>query len=492
MELLPNFADLQKPETFTNHIQELTKKKEATPHAEILEALLKQVEPLDFQALAFPKTESGEPEPKVTLKHYLVLSIENILYLAEKNRWGLCKKYDFIYLYNGTYWAELDKDNFQKFLGKAVEKMGVPKFSARYFQFREQLFKQFLSTAFLSIPGRDKGNVFINLLNGTFEISPERRRLRPFSRWDFLTYQLPFKYDPQAKAPIFKNYLNIVLPDVERQRVLAEFLGYLFIRNGGKYLKEEKALILYGTGANGKSVFFEVVNALLGNENISSYTLQSLTNDNGYFRAKLANKLVNYASEINGQLGTSIFKALASGEPVEARLPYGEPFTLHQYAKLIFNCNSLPQSVEHTEGFFRRFLIIPFDVTIPESEQDKDLHNKIINSELEGVFNWVLAGLRRLLDQKHFSPCEAARKALEQYRTESNSVQSFINDRGYRKSPEKWLPVKDLYAEYRAFCFEDGVQAFKKINFIKQFRALGFTVERVTDNQLAAFAETAK
>lgn len=57
-----------------------------------------------------------------------------------------------------------------------------------------------------------------------------------------------------------------------------------------------------------------------------SYSLHSLTIDNGYFRAKLANELVNYASEINGNLEASIFKQLLSGEPVEVRLAYGQPF----------------------------------------------------------------------------------------------------------------------------------------------------------------------
>src|SRR5690606_24227191 len=123
-------------------------------------------------------------------------------------------------------------------------------------------------------------------------------------------------------------YTTLFRSDPERQRVLAEYLGFVFIKHGSNALKEEKALILYGTGANGKSVFFEVVNALLGTDNVSSCSLQSLTNDNGYFRAKLANKLVNYASEINGNLEASIFKQLVSGEPVEARLPYGQPFIL--------------------------------------------------------------------------------------------------------------------------------------------------------------------
>ena len=124
----------------------------------------------------------------------------------------------------------------------------------------------------------------------------------------------------------------------------------------------------------------------------------------------LGNKLVNYASEINGKMDVSIFKQLVSGEPVDARLPYGEPFTLVNYGKLIFNCNQLPTSVEHTHAFFRRFLIIPFEVTIPEEQQDDQLAEKIIKSELSGVLNRVLEGLKRVLKQRRFTKSEAMEK----------------------------------------------------------------------------------
>jgi len=298
-------------------------------------------------------------------------------------------------------------------------------------------------------------------------------------------YQLPFEYDPKAKAPLFEAYLNKVLPDVERQKVLAEYLGFVFIKHGSNALKEEKALILYGTGANGKSVFFEIVNALLGTQNISSYSLQSLTDDKGYQRAKLANTLVNYGSEINGKLEASIFKQLVSGEPVDARLPYGQPFILKQYAKLIFNCNELPKDVEHTNAYFRRFLIIPFDVTIPPQEQDKNLHTKIIESELSGVFNWVLEGLNRLLEQKQFSKCDAAQNAVEQYKLESNSVQMFLSENEYKPDSENYKLIKDLYIEYKAFCIEDGMTPFKKSNFIKQLRSLKIIVNRLNVGNVA-------
>lgn len=486
IKLNPVFDDLNNPATIQSHVEGLKKNSEAaTPHAEILQQLIEQFEPLDFETLANPHGAEGF---KLNAKHLLVFSIENALLFAEKNRWGLCKNNDFIYLYNGTFWNEIEKGTFQKFLGEAAEKMGVGHVTASFYQFQEQLFKQFLATAYLPTPENNKDTVLINLQNGTYEISPQGARLRPFDRTDFITYQLPFEYNPQAKAPIFEAYLNRVLPDKERQRVLAEYLGYVFIKHGSR-LKLEAALILYGMGANGKSVFFEIVNALLGKQNTTSYSLQELTDVSGYYRAMIANKLVNYASEINGKLEADMFKRMVSGEIIPARLPYGNPMQITQYAKFIFNCNELPKDVEHTPAFFRRWLIIPFDVTIPDNEQDKELHTKIIETELSGVFNWVLEGLNRLLKQKKFSECEAAKQALEQYKTESNSVQMFLNENEYKNSLTNYKLIKDIYPEYRNFCIEDGAKPFQKKNFTKQLRGLGFVVDRVAQNQLAVFVE---
>jgi len=475
MKINPVFDDLNNPATFLNNVKELIKKNGATPHAEILQQLIEQFEPLDFETLANPHSAENF---KLNTKHFLVISIENTLRLAEENRWGLCKNHDFIYLYNGTSWAEIDKETFQKFLGEAAERMGVAKFSARFYKFREQIFKQFLSSAYLPTPEYNKDTVLINLQNGTFEITPQGGKLKPFDRSDFLTYQLPFEYNPEAKAPVFEAYLNKVLPDKERQRVLAEYLGFVFIKHGSKALKEEKALILYGTGANGKSVFYEVVNALLGTENVSSYSLQELTDNLGYYRAMIANKLVNYASEINGRLETDKFKKMVSGEVIGARLPYGKPMELTNYAKFIFNVNELPKDIEHTNAYFRRFLIIPFDVTIPEHEQDKQFHTKIIEKELSGVFNWVLEGLHRLLEQKRFSYCEAAEQAVEQYRIESDSVQMFLSEHEYKVSSTNEMRLNDMFKEYQNYCIESGFKACSVRTLADRLRNSGYQTDR--------------
>lgn len=527
ISLDPQFNDLLiNPESYTNHISELLTKKGTIQFNKILDKLINQFEPLDFHALAFSEItelrnqlaeiekflvnpdESHKKENildqnrkqckeiknqidkfKLNTKHYLVLSIENVLKLAEENNWGLCKNHDFIYLYNGSYWNNIDNYVFQKFLGEAAEKMGITKFSSRFYLFKEQLFKQFLTSAYLPTPEARKDTVLINLTNGTFEVTPGGINLLPFNKSDFMTYQLAFDYNPEAKAPIFESYLERVLPDIQKQNVVAEFLGYLFIKHGSSILKEEKTLLLYGPGANGKSVLFEVINALLGSENVSSYSLQSLTNENSYFRAMLANKLVNYASEISGNLNTTFFKQLVSGEPIEARLPYGQPFNLTQYAKMMFNCNALPHDVEHTHAYFRRFIIIHFDVIIPEAEQDKQLHIKIIQNELSGVFNWILEGLKRLIKQKGFSDCEAARLAREQYEKQSDNVKLFIEDREYEPSPNDFQIIKVLYSDYRTFCIEDGFKPLNKGNFIRRLENFGIIIEKKNIGKIAFIAK---
>ena len=471
-------TDIQK------EVANLASSKEPLPHKEILTALISKISPVNFRELA-----DLEGEEKLKLNHFLIITVEEIMNLAKVNQWGICRNHDFIYLFNSAYWSLIDTEELKAFLGEASESMGTQKYQARYYQFRDQLYKQFLALGTLPKAEHRNDIVLINLKNGTFEFSPTGTKLRSFDPKDFLTYQLPFEHDPNATAPLFEKYLSRVLPDIERQRNLSEYLGYVFIHSS--ILKLEKTLLLYGPGANGKSVFFDIVNAILGNENVSSYSLQSLTDTSGYFRAKLANKLVNYSSEINGNLETSIFKQLVSGEPVEARLPYGEPFILTNYAKLIFNCNELPRDVEHTKAYFRRFLIIPFDVTIPDNEQDKGLSKKIIKDELPGVFNWILSGLNRLIDQGNFSVCRAAELQLATYQRQSDSVQMFIEESDYQKHPTEYKLIKDLYSEYRIFAYDDGFKPVSKINFNKRLNHIGIVVEKKNIGNVAFVSKPA-
>lgn len=464
----------------------------------IFKELLKGVEKINFETLAFSGTFSNNTDVSkksvnsannetdaqqknlsgfnLTKNHYVIICVEQIINLAISKNWGLCKKSGSVYLYNGAYWTEIERERFQFFLGEVALKMGVEKFKGKIHTFKSDLYKQFMSDAFMTTSPSGTDEVLINLQNGTFEITPAKRVLRDFDQKDFLTHQLPFEYNIASQAPQFQKYLDEVLPDRDKQKVLAEYMGYIFIKP--TVLKLEKVLLLYGTGANGKSVFFEIINALLGSENISNFSLQSLTDEKGYTRAKLRGKLLNYVSELNANFETSVFKQLASGEAVEARLPYKEPFSLTDYAKLMFNCNELPKESELTNAFFRRFLIINFDVTVAECDQDKQLSNKIIASELSGVFNWILEGLERLLLQNNFSTCAAIDDARSAYERQSDSVYLFIAENGFEASATEHILISELYPMYIYFCKEEGFKLLGKSKFIARLNHLKLFVTR--------------
>ena len=442
-------------------------------HKDVLNEILDALDPnTDFHELA-----GIDPNENVNQKQLIVCTVEQVLETARKLDCGLCRNADFLYTFNGAYWELLERAELETFLGRAAAKMGVDRITARYYKFTDSLFRQFLADAHLPKPEPPPNKVLINLQNGTFEITANEFSVRDFRQEDFLTYQLPFEFDENAICPKWQRFLDEVLPDKSKQQVLAEYLGYIFTS-----LKLEKTLLLYGTGANGKSVVFDVLTALLGAENIAHYSLASLKHD--YQRAMLSNKLLNYASEISTRLESDVFKKLTSGEPVEARLPYGQPFIMRRYARLAFNCNELPRDVEHNEAFFRRFLIILFDVTIEEKKRNPNLAREIIVDELSGVFNWLLRGLQRLLKQKDFSDCEAAQIAREAYRKESDSVAMFLEDENYKPSND-FTPLRELYQSYKSYCLDNGYKPLGRNKFAKRLESNG--IARQDRNQPVFF-----
>jgi len=304
--------------------------------------------------------------------------------------------------------------------------------------------------------------------------------LKPFDYRDFLTHQLDFDHNPAAVNHQFQQYLDDVLPNKETQKTLQQVAGYLFIKG----LKLELTFFLYGTGANGKSVFFEVINGVVGSENISNYSLESLTDDKGYHRAMIKDKIVNYGTDIRlTKIDASMFKTLASGEPIEARLPYRDPFMMTDYAKLIFNVNKMDSAnVEHTHGFFRRFLIIPFLEKIPDLLQDKDLHKKIL-TDRAGVLNWIIEGAEEVVKNRNIFVSAECEEFKKQFMKETDSVamfeEQFIKEnlRGTFYSQT----VTNSHSDYKQYCLDTGFKPLGLINFSKRMELIGFSKSKLVD-----------
>ena len=453
--------------TILNSVNDFSQEKKKDHASDILKKIINRIERVNFRKYCKLK-EDGE---KLQRKHYLVSCVEILLKSVDENGYSLCRKYNSIYLYNSEYWEILSENNCKDFLGDVALKMGIYKFDAKYHLCKDDLYKQILSYARLKEAESNSRITVVNLNNGTFEITSKKQILRPFDKSDFLTYQLPFDYNNEAKAPQFNKFLNEVLPELELQNILAEYLGYIFVKNS--VLKLEKVMLLFGTGANGKSVLFEILMALLGSQNVTNFSLNRVTDDQGNSSAQLGNKLLNYSSEINGKLESSIFKQLISGEPVEARLLYKNTEIITDYARFMFNCNELPKEVENTNAFFRRFIILPFRITIPSENQDKELSRKIINNELSGVFNWVLSGLTQLLKNKDFSYSKIVESEVLQYQKESDSVLMYLEDEGYSTSTNTTKPLKEIYFEYEAYCRMNHYTVYSSRKFSNSLKKNG-------------------
>ena len=447
-------------------------------HGDIFNQILERIEEVDFRDRA-----GLEANDNVSQKNILVISIRELLHIVKTQSFDLTKKDDFIFAFNGEFWAECEREKIKNFLHLVAKRQGVNEIEAEHFEFRDKLFRQFLASADFQDLGGNKNQTLINLKNGTFEVTKDRKCLREFRGADFLTYQLPFSYDPTATCPLFEQFLNRVLPEAELQNILAEFIGYVFTKNR----KLEKALLLYGQGANGKSVFFDIMNALFGKDNIANFSLNDLLGEHN--RALIQNKLLNYGSEINATKTKDEFKQLVSTEPMTARLKYGNSFTIRDYAKLAFNCNELPKDIDHNNAYFRRLLIVPFRMTIPESEQDKTLASRIIERELSGVFNWVLRGLDRIIKNENFTVSAIVENERETYRREADSVAMFLEDKNCKASQTTSTLLKEFYQDYKTFCIEDGCKPLGGRNFAKRLRGFGFDVERGTANKQYVWVE---
>lgn len=408
---------------------------------------------------------------------YRIGFIDNLKKFARDNNILFAKDGNHFYSYNGEYWIKISEDLLKGFLHKASKKMGIPDSLSSCVKFIKSTHEQLIESGFF-VKMVQNDVTYLNLLNGTLKIDKNGVELIPFNSKHFLTHQLDFKYDKNSVNQIWLDFLDMVLPDKDTQKTLQQAIGYLFIRD----LKLEKIMFLYGIGSNGKSVIFEVIKGILASEMMSNYSLASLTNHLGYQLADLNNKLINYGTDISMKnVDLAIFKQIASGEPIGTRQIREKSFTMKSYAKLIFNVNKLDDAdVENTHGFGRRLLFIPFEQVIEKSEQDKNLHKKILENKT-GVMNWMIEGIEEVLANKEIYISNKCENFLDNFKRESSPIQLFLEDShliSVSQDTNETMDFQQMYEMYREFCKKQGEKPVAQRNLNADLKRLGFEFKR--------------
>ena len=387
-----------------------------------------------------------------------------------------------VFEFRQTHWQEMESQEFFDFVRNCCRKMMVPDSMLLNASFMNQVYEDLAHSISKACKQREvDGEVWINFLNGTLCIQKDGSScLLPHNRDDFFRYVLPYSYDPEAQCPLWHKFLDEVLPDRTVQDVMAEGIGLCFAPG----IKSEKMLVFFGHGSNGKSVVLEVASAMFGSRNVSNVTLNDLTNDDRK-RFLIEGKLVNISTESDRDLNTSILKTLVSGEPINVYELYRGARIIKRYARLITSFNILPRA-ETTLGFYRRFLIIPFDVTIDEKDADVNLASKL-KQELPGILNWVLDGLRRYLANYHFTESQPCNDALTHYKASSDSVRLFVS--------EACEPIDEvvlgetsgikLFNAYKQYCIDASIKIQGRNIFYEKLERMGY--KRIVNQKLISF-----
>ena len=295
----------------------------------------------------------------------------------------------------------------------------------------------------------------IVLRNGVYNL--ETYELEPFNPELYAISYLPITYYPEADCPRIHQFIEQVTPDYID--TIYEVFGYCLLND----YPLAYALFLLGGGANGKTTLLNLLEAFIGEENVSNGTLQQLAEDR-YLLHILYGKLANISGDIPAKpiKYTGIIKMLTGGDSLEAPRKYRDPLNFRNTAKLIFSCNKLPPSYDNTSAFHRRPMIIEFPNTFKKGDPDTDTHilEKITtDEELSGLFNKAVMGLRRLLENGRFSDEKSDEEKRLDYIRESDPAQYFVLM--YVKvadDPEKVMPKSVLYSAYRKWCSENGVR----------------------------------
>jgi putative DNA primase/helicase len=265
----------------------------------------------------------------------------------------------------------------------------------------------------------------------------------------------PVEYDPQAACPMWEAFLDRIMAGNQKLiRYLQKAAGYSLTGD----VSEQAFFIPYGSGANGKSVFLTTLLAVLGDYGIQAppdllMVKQGERHPTELADLKGARLVVAIESEEGKRLAESLVKQLTGGDKIKARRMREDFWGFDATHKLWLATNHKPIIRGSDYAIWRRIRLIPFNVTIPPEEQDKQLPAKL-QQELPGILRWAVEGCLVWQREGLGEPPEV-RAATESYRAEMDVIATFLNGCCI-VNPLAKAKVKDLYQAYVEWCKENN------------------------------------
>lgn len=307
------------------------------------------------------------------------------------------------------------------------------------------------------------------VLNGILNL--KTRELSSFTSDKIFFSKIKAAYTPKVKCKKIDKFLSEVLPEKNDKLTIYELVGFCLYR---EYFIE-KAVMMLGTGRNGKGKTITLIKRLLGEENFTGIPLQKL--ESGDFKeVELMGKLANLGGDVSNYplKDTAKFKGLTGRDTITASKKFKNDVSFENYAKMIFATNTLPKTYDLSNAFFSRWVYLNFPYEFkPKAEyeecvkKDAKLKEKlrilnpnrienILNpEEMSGFLNAALDGLDRLFKKNDFTASKSSEETKNWWVRNSDSFLAFAQERLEIADSELEFIKKDVLRQhYQAFCKE--------------------------------------
>jgi len=314
----------------------------------------------------------------------------------------------------------------------------------------------------------DADPFLLNVANGTLDL--RTGSMRPHNRSDLITKLCPVEYRPDASCPIWDMFLaKIMNGNQNLMGYLQRLAGYSLTGD----VSEQCLFFFHGSGANGKSTYLNTIRHMLGDyacQAVPELLMVKHNESHPTERADLFGRrfVATIETEDGKRLAESLVKQLTGGEAVRARRMYQNFFEFLPTYKLFLAANHLPIIRGTDHAIWRRIKMLPFLVTIAESEKDQHLKDKL-EIELPGILAWSVRGCRQWMLHGLGEPDEV-RQATAMYQTEMDLIGEFIGE-CCKVHPELRGTTESLFSAYVAW---SGDKLTTKKAFGKRLEQKGY------------------
>ena len=314
---------------------------------------------------------------------------------------------------------------------------------------------------------------YINFQNGMLNV--ETMELLPHSAEYFSMNQIPHEYKVLTKSdlvnfPHSQQFLKTAFHSSDINTIF-QYMGVCLTNT----ILYQVFLLLLGEGANGKSVMIDIFNAVIGEQNTSSLSMDKLAER--FFSSQLLFKLCNTCADISKITidDDAELKKIIGGDMIQAEFKGKDSFSFRPYAKMLFSANRFPYVDDKSDGFKRRLRVVEMN----KKPQNKDIHLK--QKLLKEMDFWVFTavqGLKEVLNNHDIYESDNSKKVKENIHKNSDSVYAFVNDCLLSKEGN-YIKRSEMFQEYDDYCAYHERNRVKKKTFFDELKAKGFDVKRI-------------